>query len=140
MTIEHVFDQPTYETKDPVPLHTFRPTVRTPLGHVVFARAGDKGSNCNVGFFVRHQDEWDWLRSFFSTQKFTELMGEDYIGQKVDRMEFPHLRAVHFLLHNHLDRGVTANATYDTLGKFIAEYIRCKPVEVPTAYLAKGKI
>ncbi|KAH8883615.1 DUF1446-domain-containing protein [Thozetella sp. PMI_491] len=139
-TIEHVFDQPSYETKDAVPLHTFRPTTRAPLGHVVLARAGDKGSNCNVGFFVRHDDEWDWLRSFLSTQKLAELMGEDYIGQNIDRMEFPNLRAVHFLLHNHLDRGVTANATLDTLGKFIAEYIRCKPVEVPKAYLAKGKV
>lgn len=74
------------------------------------ARAGDKGSNCNVGLFMRNEDEWDWLRSFLSTEKLIELLADDYVGQKIDRMEFPDLWAVHFLLHDHLDRGVNANA------------------------------
>ena len=39
----------------------------------------------------------------------------------IECMEFPNLWAVHFLLHDHLDRGVTANAEDDILGKFIAE-------------------
>ena len=66
-----------------------------------------------------------------------ELMDEEYKGQKIDRMEFPNLFAVHFLLHDHLDRGVTANAGYDILGKFIAEFIRLKCVDVPVAFLDK---
>jgi translation initiation factor 2 beta subunit (eIF-2beta)/eIF-5 len=35
---------------------------------------------------------------------------------------------------------VTANATYDILGKFIAEYVRCKVVEVPDEIIALGTI
>lgn len=50
------------------------------------------------------------------------------------------LWAVHFLLHDHLDRGVTANATYDVLGKFVAEYLKAKHVDVPNSFLAKGTI
>lgn len=106
----------------------------------MFARAGDKGSNCNVGFFSREASEWPWLRSLLSTEKFKELMGPEFHGQKIDRMEFPNLWAVHFLIHDHLDRGVTANATYDVLGKFIAEYVRAKHVDTPTMFLNKGTL
>jgi hypothetical protein len=115
-------------------------TKPAPLGRIVYARAGDKGSNCNVGFFARDVSEWQWLRSLLSTQKFKELMDQDYKGQKVDRMEFPNLWAVHFLIHDYLDRGVTANATYDILGKFIAEYIRCKTIDIPVSFLEKGTL
>lgn len=116
------------------------PVVRAPLGHVVLGRAGDKGSNCNVGFYVRDEAQWPWLQSFMSRDKFIELMDEDYKGQAIDRMEFPHLWAVHFLIHDYLDRGVTANATYDVLGKFICEFIRTKPVDLPKAFLVNGRV
>ncbi|OCT44053.1 DUF1446 domain protein [Cladophialophora carrionii] len=139
-TIPHPAAQPSWETSDPVDLTSFGPTTRVPLGRVVFARAGDKGSNCNVGFFSREASEWPWLRSLLSTEKFKELMGPEFHGQKIDRMEFPNLWAVHFLIHDHLDRGVTANATYDVLGKFIAEYIRAKHVDMPAMFLAKGTL
>jgi hypothetical protein len=139
-TIVHPSSQPSYQPTNPVDLSSFGPTVRAPLGRVVYARAGDKGSNCNVGFFSRDVSEWPWLRSLLSTGKLVELMGDDYKGQKIDRMEFPNLWAVHFLLHDHLDRGVTANTTYDVLGKFIAEYLRSKHVDVPTSFLAKGAL
>lgn len=139
-TIAHPTSQPSYETVSPANIESFGPTHRLPLGYVVMARAGDKGSNCNIGLFVREESQWPWLQSLLSTKQFIELMGEEYIGQKIDRMEFPNLWAVHFLVHDHLDRGVTANATYDVLGKFLGEYIRTKLVDVPLAFLAKGRV
>jgi hypothetical protein len=90
--------QPSYPPTNLVSLTKFGPTVSAPLGHIVHARAGDKGSNCNVGFFVRNEDEWDWLRCFLTTERIVELLGEDYVGQRIDRMEFQGLWAVHFLL------------------------------------------
>jgi hypothetical protein len=90
--------QPSYPPTNPVSLLSFGETVVAPLGHIVHARAGDKGSNCNVGFFVRNEDEYDWLRSFFTTETLIELLADDYVGQKIDRMEFPNIWAVHFLL------------------------------------------
>lgn len=111
-----------------------------PLGRVVYGRAGDKGSNCNVGLFARNAGEWDWLRSLLSTEKFVELMADEFRGQKIDRMEFPNLWAVHFLVHDHLDRGVTANATYDVLGKFLVEFVRLRIVDVPEKFLEKGTL
>lgn len=133
--------QPSEEqTSSPADLASFGPMVRVPFGHVSLGRAGDKGSNCNVGFFVREESQWPWLRTFLNIDKFKELMDGEFTGQVIDRMEFPHLWAVHFLIHDHLDRGVTANATYDVLGKFICEFVRTKPVDVPEKFLVKGKI
>ncbi|KAF2001589.1 DUF1446-domain-containing protein [Amniculicola lignicola CBS 123094] len=139
-TIEHPYQQPSYPPTNPMDLSSFGPTTPAPLGYVVLGRAGDKGSNCNTGFFVRKEDEWDWLRSLLSMETFIELMAEEYRGQKIDRMEFPSIWAVHFLVHDHLDRGVTANATYDVLGKFLSEFIRTRTVDIPNKFLQRGRI
>ncbi|KAF2145784.1 uncharacterized protein K452DRAFT_356161 [Aplosporella prunicola CBS 121167] len=102
----------------------FGETLKGPLGWLVHARSGDKGSDCNVGFWVRHHDEWDWLRSLLSTEMIKELLGEEYRGKPIDRFELPNMRAVHFLLHDHLDRGVSCSSSYDFLGKNVAEFLR----------------
>lgn len=141
ITQEYPRQQPSYETKDPVDLSTFGETVRAPLGYIVLGRGGDKASDCNNGFFVRHDDEWDWLRSFLTIPKIIELLGpQEYKGKPIDRFEMPHLRAVHFLLHDHLDRGYNACSTYDTLGKNAMEYLRAKTVDIPKKFLDRGRV
>lgn len=80
-------------------------------------RSGDKSSDCNVGFFVRNDDEYDWLRSLLSVNKIKELLAQEYKGGKIDRFELPNLNAVHFLLRDHLDRGANSSSSYDILGK-----------------------
>jgi hypothetical protein len=133
--------QDSYETKDPVDLSSFGETVHAPLGYVVLGRGGDKASDCNNGFFVRHDDEWDWLRSLLTIEKIKELLGpEEYKGKPIDRFEIPHLRAVHFLLHDHLDRGFNSCSTYDTLGKNCMEYLRAKTVDIPKKFLDRGRV
>ncbi|KAH8911392.1 DUF1446-domain-containing protein [Coniochaeta sp. PMI_546] len=133
--------QPSYETQSPLPLDSWGETVRAPLGYVVYGRSGDKASDCNVGFFVRRDDEWDWLRSLLTVDKIKELLGpQEYKGKPVDRFEIPGVRAVHFLLHDHLDRGYNACSNYDTLGKLAGEYLRAKTVDVPKRFLERGRI
>jgi hypothetical protein len=132
--------QRSYETEAPVDLASFGPTTRGPLGWVVMGRSGDKASDANVGLFVRHDDEWDWLRSLLSTKGFLDLLGREYLGHGVDRFELPHLRTVHFLLHDHLDRGFNSTSSLDALGKNLCEYLRAKWVDIPDAFLARGKI
>lgn len=124
-------------TEGPASLGGFGRTVQGPLGWIVHGRSGDKGSNANVGFWVRHKDEWDWLRSLLSTDTIKTLLAKEYNGKKIvslhhlrvgcnaltlsqDRFELPSLRGVHFLLHDHLDRGVSCSSTYDVLGKNVA--------------------
>ncbi|KAK5684837.1 hypothetical protein LTS10_002912 [Elasticomyces elasticus] len=59
---------------------------------------------------------------------------------RIDRFEMPNIRAVHFLLHDHLDRGYDSCSTYDTLGKNCCEYLRAKTVDVPNRFLEYAKI
>lgn len=133
--------QPSGETTNPVDLKSFGSTTRAPLGYVALGRSGDKASDCNVGFFVRHDDEWDWLRSFLTINKVTELLGsQEYKGSPIERFEMPAIRVVHFLLRDHLDRGYNSCSTYDTLGKNACEYLRAKLVDVPTRFLDRGPV
>lgn len=118
--------QPDYQTAPGVDLASFGPTTRAPLGYITMGRSGDKSSNANLGVFVRHDDEWDWLRTTLSTAKLRELLGKDDKGRKIERSEMPNIRAVHFLLLDHLDRGFNATSGYDSLGKNLCEYIRSR--------------
>lgn len=141
--ITQVYDrqQPSYETANPIPLDSFGETVFAPLGYIVLGRGGDKASDCNNGFFVRHDDEYDWLRALLTIEKIKELLGpEEYKGKKIDRFEIPGVRAVHFLLRDHLDRGYNACSTYDTLGKNCMEYLRAKRVHIPKKFLDRGRV
>ncbi|KAF2462822.1 DUF1446-domain-containing protein [Lindgomyces ingoldianus] len=136
---EYPRDQPSYETTDPVDLKQYGPTTRGPMGWVVGGRSGDKASDANVGFYVRHDDEWDWLRSLLTIPKIQYLLDEEYKGGKIERFEIPGIRAVHFLLRDHLDRGFNSTSTYDTLGKNVGEYLRSKWVDIPNKFLSRGR-
>lgn len=85
--------------------------IPTKLNHdhvLTFYQSGDKASDCNVGFFVRNDDEWDWLRSFMTIDRVKELLGpQEYLGNPIDRFELPGIKSVHFLLHDHLEGYVT---------------------------------
>ena len=133
-------EQPSYDTASPVDLGAFGPTTRAPLGYIALGRSGDKSSNCNLGLFVRRDDEWAWLRTVLSTGKLRALLGKDDVGRQIDRCEFPNIRAVHFLLKDHLDRGFNSTSSFDSLGKNLCEYIRCKHVDIPDVFLARGRV
>lgn len=60
----------------------FGDTVTGPLGWIVHARSGDKGSNANTGFWVRHADEYDWLRTLLSTERLKTLLAKEFSGKK----------------------------------------------------------
>ncbi|KAK5459725.1 hypothetical protein LTS15_003854 [Exophiala xenobiotica] len=127
-------EQENYEPENPVELKTFGPTTRIPLGYQIFARSGDKGANVNVGLFPQgdSQEEWDWLRSTLTTNKVLELLGDDaQTVSRVERVEFPNIKSVHFVLFGMLGGGVTDTARPDSLGKGLAEFLRAKVVDYP---------
>ncbi|KAJ6544089.1 hypothetical protein B0H19DRAFT_1034439 [Mycena capillaripes] len=122
----------------------FGATVRAPLGLVAHARSGDKGSDSNVGFFVSDAEQYDWLRKLLSIDTVKALLGGEYNGKDIvigfkDRFELPNICAVHFLLHDHLDRGVSCTSTVDFLGKNVAEFLRAREVDVPLRFLKKQR-
>ncbi|ODV91153.1 hypothetical protein CANCADRAFT_117626 [Tortispora caseinolytica NRRL Y-17796] len=133
--------QPSSETANPADLASFGPTETVPIGFRVLGRSGDKGSDANVGLWVRTDDEYEWLRSLLTVEKIKDLLGPDeYKGKRIDRFEIPNLRAVHFLLKDHLDRGISSTSSYDFLAKNVAEYIRSKHVDMPVRFLQRGRV
>jgi hypothetical protein len=139
-------------TGNPVDLSTepFGPTQRVPLGTLVHARSGDKGSDCNSGFWISRrgshslfQETYDWLRSLLSTATIKTLLGREYNPTRypkieIERFELPNLGAVHFLFRNLLDCGVTSTASADFLGKNVAEFLRARYVDMPVKFLESG--
>ncbi|KAG7109281.1 Leucine aminopeptidase A like protein [Verticillium longisporum] len=85
VTREYAREQPSYETDSPANLKKVGPTTRGPIGWVVMGRSGDKSSNCNLGLFVRHDDEWDWLRTIMGTKQLRSMLGKDDVGNQIDR-------------------------------------------------------
>ncbi len=138
--------QPSQETtSDPIDLSTFGPTKRLPLGILVHARSGDKGSDDNCGFWIssqspQHKEKYTWLRNLLSVETIKQLLGKDYDPSrvKIERFELPNLGGVHFLFRNLLDRGVTSTGSVDFLGKNVAEYLRARYVDVPQKFLVEG--
>lgn len=90
-TQDFLHSQSTYETANPRDLSTFGPTERVPLGYVVHARSGDKGSDCNVGFFVRNADEYEWFQSILTIDKIRQLLNEDDTGKPIFRFELANI-------------------------------------------------
>ncbi|KIW82054.1 hypothetical protein Z517_05081 [Fonsecaea pedrosoi CBS 271.37] len=128
-----------------VDLSKFGPTERAPLGSIVNARSGDKGSDCNCGFWVAREDEYVWLKNLLSVETVKLLLGKEWDETRVpkleiERFELPNLRGVHFLFRNLLDRGAGSTSTVDFLGKNCAEYLRARYVDVPVRFLARGRL
>uniref|UniRef100_A0A060SX23 ARAD1A05412p n=1 Tax=Blastobotrys adeninivorans TaxID=409370 RepID=A0A060SX23_BLAAD len=127
-----------YETAKPVSLTQFGPTVRAPVETVILGRSGDKGGNCNLGLFVHQDDEYEWLKSYFTKDLLKKLIGGDWKDEYyIERVEFPHIRAVHFVVYGILGRGVSSSPLLDSLGKAFCDYIRSKYIEVPRKFVER---
>jgi len=122
---------------DPSPSTEYTgPTKAMRLGDLTLGRSGDKGANTNFGIFPKDTKHWDWLRCFLTRAKLQELIGEDWREEYfIERMEFPNIHAVHFVVYGILGRGCSSSTLLDNLGKGFTDYIRDKVVEVPVSIL-----
>jgi hypothetical protein len=105
-------------------------TVSAPLGLICGARSGDKGGNANVGLWARTDDEYAWLRSYLTTQRFRQLLPEA-AGLLIQRHELPNLRAVNFVVVGLLGDGVASSTRPDPQAKGLGEYVRSRHVDLP---------
>jgi hypothetical protein len=138
-----------YETKNPVDLASLGPTTKVRLGDVVLARSGDKGGNANIGFFMPtalpsayptgsplYQQTWDWLRSVLTMPKLKELMADSWHNSYfIERVEFPKIMAVHFVVYGVLGRGVSGSSRLDAFAKGMGDWLRDRVVDVPVKIL-----
>jgi hypothetical protein len=129
---ETVLPRENYESTSPVELRMFGPTKKARLGDIALARSGDKGSNINIGLFVREEGAWPWFRSFLTTGRMKQLMAKDWSHEFfIERVEFLRIWAVHFVIYGCLGRGVSSSSRLDSLGKGFADFIRDRVVDVP---------
>lgn len=129
-----------YDMKHPVELSSFGLTHMARLGDITLARSGDKGGNCNFGIYARNSKVWQWLGTFLSRAKMQELIQGDWQdGYFLERVEFPRIMAVHFVVYGILGRGVSGSSRLDSLGKGFADYVRDKMVPIPTKFLEDVK-
>lgn len=64
-----------------------------------------------------------------------DLLGDDWDDSfSIERVEFPHIHAVHFVIYGILGRGVSSSSRLDGYGKGFADYIRDKVVSVPVQF------
>lgn len=106
------------------------------LGDIALGRSGDKGGNLNVGFFPTNPTHWPWLRSYMTRERMRQLIGKDWhTSFFIERVEFPHIHAVHFVVYGILGRGVSSSSRLDGFGKGFLDYVRDKFVEVPVDIL-----
>ncbi|KAJ0422751.1 hypothetical protein BJY00DRAFT_322325 [Aspergillus carlsbadensis] len=117
------------------------------LGDITLARSGDKGGNLNVGFFIPDIDlayhvkdkdaAYAWLREYLSIARMKTLLGDDWREDEyyIERVEFPHIRAVHFVVYGILGRGVSSSSRLDGFGKGVADWLRDRVVLVPVGLL-----
>ena len=141
--------QESYDPRHPVDVSKYGESVTAELGSVVIARSGDKGGNINIGLLPRSMpgdkdgkasdDHWDWLRSYLTLAKMKELIGDDWRDDfSLERVEFPGIKAVHFVVYGILGRGVTSSPVLDNLGKGMSDWIRSRYVQIPKKFLSEG--
>ncbi|PGH21289.1 hypothetical protein AJ80_03339 [Polytolypa hystricis UAMH7299] len=124
---------------EPLPTRT-GPTKRVRIGDITLGRSGDKGANLNFGIIPKDSSHWPWLRSFFSRAKLRELIGKDWKDEYfIERIEFPNIQAVHFVIYGILGRGSSSSVILDALGKGFCDYIRDKVIDVPVDIFGHGE-
>jgi hypothetical protein len=147
---ENLEKRQSYETTNPVDLKSFGPTTKARLGDIVLARSGDKGGNANIGFFIPttlpssynpssnplYSESWDWLRTLLTVSKLKEMFAESWDSSYfIERVEFPQIMAVHFVVYGVLGRGVSGSSRLDAFAKGMGDWLRDVLVDVPVRFL-----
>jgi hypothetical protein len=136
-------------------------SIHAPLGVLIGARSGDKGGAANLGVWIpdpvepaavalahgqsaelapsaaalaRADARYAWLVEFLTVERLAELIPES-AGLVVERFEFPNLRALNFLIHGLLGRGVAETSRVDPQAKGLGEHLRARVVEIPRELL-----
>ncbi len=122
------------DSAPPSAARDFGPTTLLPLGTIAGARSGDKGGSANIGVWVRSDEEFAWLNQTLTTDLVRELLPE-VADLPIRRYALPNLRAVNFVVEEVLGRGVADNVRFDPQAKGMGEWLRSRPIAVPTAFL-----
>ena len=132
-----------------------------PLGAIVGTRSGDKGGDANIGVWVPdpvetiavrlahgeaiklHVDaiaieladaRYAWLCDFLTVDRLRELLPQT-ASLPAERHVLANLRAVNFVIHGLLGRGVADSTRSDPQAKGLGEHLRARLVHIPDSLL-----
>ncbi|MET7329126.1 acyclic terpene utilization AtuA family protein [Nonomuraea sp. NPDC005650] len=104
--------------------------VRVALGRIAGARSGDKGGNANLGVWADTQERYEWLAAHLTPGTLKHLLPA-LTHHHVERHELPNIKALNFVIHGLLGRGVAASPRMDPQAKALGEELRAKEVDIP---------
>lgn len=110
------------------------PVVRAPLGRIAGARSGDKGGNANLGVWADTAGRYDWLAGRLTVAELKGLLPA-LASYRIDRYELPNIKALNFVVHGLLGRGVAASPRMDPQAKALGEELRGQVMDIPAALL-----
>lgn len=125
--------------RSPAPVADAQPTAPTntttiPLGRIAGARSGDKGGNANLGVWTDTRPRYDWLAAHLTPDTLKRLLPA-LTPYEIHRHDLPNLKALNFVIHGLLGRGVAASPRMDPQAKALGEELRACLTDVP-AHLA----
>ncbi len=109
-------------------------TISAPLGRVLGARSGDKGGDANLGVWARDELGYRWISGHLTVARLRELLPET-ADLEIERFELPNLRALNFVIHGLLGKGVAASTRFDPQAKSLGEWFRSRVADIPEVLL-----
>lgn len=113
--------------------------MKRPLGDLVHARSGDKGSDANVGVWIpaahpRRAEAATWLAATLTAERVRELLPEA-ADLDVEVHVFANLAGVNIVIRGLLGEGVASSTRIDPQAKAVGEWLRARLVSIPEALL-----
>jgi hypothetical protein len=99
------------------------------LADVAHARAGDKGSACNIGVIAWDPLLYPEIASEVTPHRVREHLGH-FVRGNVVRYDLPHLQAFNFVLEDSLDGGATRSLRLDAQGKTLSSALLMLEIEI----------
>jgi Acyclic terpene utilisation family protein AtuA len=94
------------------------------LADIAYGRSGDKGTAANIGILVRSPENYDWLRTWLTSDRVADYF--EPIGiRSVERFEVPNLGGLNFMVRGILRRGLRNDAQ----GKSLAQALLLMPLK-----------
>jgi hypothetical protein len=89
------------------------------LRSIAHARAGDKGDSLTITLIPYDEKDYDLLKDVITQERVKEHF-RDLVKGDVIRYEADNIRALHYVLYNALDGGVTRSLRLDSHGKTLS--------------------
>lgn len=104
-----------------------------PIKEIAFGRTGDKGDISNVGIVPYRGEDYELLCEKL-TAEFVGSVYEDVVEDRVERYEYPGIKALNFVMYQALDGGVSRSLALDTHGKSMHAVLLDVTLDLPEEY------